>query len=103
MERLVLLVSKFFLVIGLTACSSDYSFVKKNSEELNLRKKVVEFNKVPYTGFVYDLYESGDTLSTEFYKNGLKHNSWKKFYPGGSLKEVRFFKNGEKEGKSSST
>ena len=95
MERLVLLVSKFLLAIGLTACSSDRSFVKKNSEELNLRKKVVEFNKVPYTGFVYDLYEGGDTLSTEFYKNGLKHNSWKKFYPGGSLKEVRFFKNGE--------
>ena len=99
MERLVLLVSKFLLAIGLTACSSDHSFVEKNSEELNLRKKVVEFNKAPYTGFVYDLYESGDTLSTEFYKNGLKHNSWKKFYPGGSLKEVRFFKNGEKEGK----
>ena len=39
MERLVLLVSKFLLGIGLTACSSDHSFVEKNSEELNLRKK----------------------------------------------------------------
>ena len=42
MERLVLLVSKFLLAIGLTACSSDHSFVEKNSEELNLRKKIVE-------------------------------------------------------------
>ena len=53
MERLVQLVSSLMFAIGLTACSTP-SIVKKDSENLDLRKRVVEFNKSPYTGFVYE-------------------------------------------------
>ena len=98
MERLVQLVSSLMFALGFAACSTP-SIVKKDSENLDLRKRVVEFNKSPYTGFVYESYENEDTASIEFYKAGLKHGVWKKFYPGGVLKEERFFKNGKKEGK----
>ena len=98
MERLGLLASSLFIVIALSSCSSNNSFIKKGSENLDLTKRIVEFNQAEYTGFVYDTFVNRDTISIEFYKLGLKHGNWKKFYIGGSLKEVRVFNNGKKEG-----
>ena len=99
MERLGLLASSLLIVIALSSCSGNHSFIKKDSENLDLTKRIVEFNQSAYTGFVYDTFDNGDTISVEFYKLGLKHGNWKKFYIGGSLKEVRVFNNGKKEGK----
>jgi antitoxin component YwqK of YwqJK toxin-antitoxin module len=98
MERLGLLVSSLLFAIALNSCNGDHSFVKKDSKNLDLRKRIIEFNQIAYTGYVYELYDNGDTLSVEFYKEGLKNGSWKKFYVGGSLKEIRGFNNGKKEG-----
>ena len=98
MERLGLLASNLLIVIALSSCSGNHSFIKKDSENLDLTKRIVEFNQIALTGFVYDTFDNGDTISIEFYKHGLKHGIWKKFYIGGSLKEVRVFNNGKKEG-----
>ena len=79
MERLGLLASSLLIMIALSSCSSNHSFIKKDSENLDLTKRIVEFNQIAYTGFVYDTFDNGDTISIEFYKHGLKHGNWKNF------------------------
>ena len=78
MERLGLLASSLLIMIVLSSCSGNHSFIKKNSENLDLSKRIVEFNQSAYTGFVYDTFDNGDTISIEFYKHVLKHGNWKR-------------------------
>lgn len=82
----------------LISCKEAPEYINKNSKFLNLRKTPALFNNKPINGFVYDLYPNGDTLSTGFYKNGLKSGVWKIYYNGAILKESREFKKGKRQG-----
>jgi len=53
-----------------------------------------------FTGTVYDFYEgTQDTAEILGFLNGKENGEWRKFYPDGSVKEKREFKNGKKIGK----
>lgn len=42
--------------------------------------------------------QSRDTMEIRTYHKGLEHGTWKKFYPGGIVRELRYFENGQKTG-----
>ena len=45
MERLGLLASSLLIMIALSSCSGNHSFIKKDSENLDLNKRIVEIIK----------------------------------------------------------
>ncbi|TKT88108.1 toxin-antitoxin system YwqK family antitoxin [Dyadobacter frigoris] len=54
--------------------------------------------KTLFTGYIYDLYPSGDTAEISGFLDGNEHGIRKKFYPGGRLREKREFNQGKKTG-----
>lgn len=62
--------------------------------------KLKLYKGVPFTGKVFKLDSlSGDTLFIENYQLGLKHGSFKRFYPNHLLFEKREYRMGQKQGK----
>ena len=96
-----LLIKSLFLTIIIFSCNvQERQWVLENNESIDLRKRYVEYNGEVYTGYLYKLAENQkDTISISFYKDGLKHGVWKKFYNTGKVKEIRHFKKGKKIGK----
>ena len=96
-----LVIKSFLLTIIIFSCDlEDYQWVLENNESVDLRKRYVEYNGEKYTGYLYKLAENQkDTILKSFYRDGLKHGVWKKFYNTGEIKEIRHFKKGKKTGK----
>lgn len=60
---------------------------------------ITYINNVPYSGTLFSLYPgTRDTMYTKNYLDGREDGVWKQFYPGGKLAEIRYFKQGKKEG-----
>lgn len=56
-------------------------------------------NDSAFTGTLFILdHETKDTLALSSFLNGKEHGTWKQFYRGGKLKEIRHFENGKKQG-----
>jgi antitoxin component YwqK of YwqJK toxin-antitoxin module len=52
-----------------------------------------------FSGTLFSLFdEYRDTASISSFKNGQEHGIWKKYYPGGTLKEIREYDRGMKVG-----
>ena len=51
-----------------------------------------------FSGYVYYLYENGDSTFINGYFNGVEEGQHRKFYPGNIKQETRFFINGKKQG-----
>lgn len=60
----------------------------------------IYYRGLPYSGMIYFLFDdSKDTAAINNYKEGVEDGTWKKYYSGGQLKELRTFASGKKTGK----
>ena len=103
MVRQVQLLSRacIALVLGFS-CNNlvQYPHVLKSSKEVNTFNKLVKYKGEVFTGYLYEMHpESKDTMFVNFYNAGEKDGVWRKLYPSGKLKEIRYYKKGIKEGK----
>ncbi len=73
-------------------------YLLKSLQEIHIENDVVFLNTQKYTGFLYELSPSKDTLLIEGYINGLLHGRCKKWYPDRQLKEERNYYEGKKHG-----
>ena len=108
MERLVRFRNSFycfifFIAIGCAAPVKKESVqaivLNSNDPALSAVNGIVLFNNQIFTGTLYTLYpDSKDTADIRSYFQGKENGTWKKFYPGGKIKEIRSFDNGKKTG-----
>ena len=102
MEILERLVINIFLFFFLFSCDNRDNLVVINNTDvhLDLSKRYVEYKKKIFSGLVIKFYKNtNDTLSVSIFKNGLKDNTWKKFYKNGNIKEIRKYREGKKIGR----
>ena len=66
--------------------------------EFQKHQDTVYFQKKLFTGFQYQINDSGDTISLNSYFNGVEEGLQKKWFVKGVLQETRFYINGKKEG-----
>src|SRR4051794_35272650 len=52
----------------------------------------------PFSGWMYSLYDTGDTASIGTFFNGREHGTARTWYPNRQLKEIRHWINGRKTG-----
>ena len=93
--------SRLLVFILLFGCFSPGETIRLNSSSpgIDLFKNIILYQDGPFSGLVYELYpSSNDTLWSCQYKNGMKDGIWKKYFPGGEIKEMRLFKQNKKEG-----
>jgi antitoxin component YwqK of YwqJK toxin-antitoxin module len=68
--------------------------------KVSIQNGVLLQNGKPFTGIIYALQQNQkDTAEIVCFNQGREHGTWKRFYPGGRLGEVRHFENGKKEGR----
>jgi antitoxin component YwqK of YwqJK toxin-antitoxin module len=73
-------------------------FVLAADPSLRHAEGVLYLGTAPFSGWVYSLYDKGDTASiTSFYK-GREHGTARAWYPNRQLKEIRSWCNGRKTG-----
>jgi hypothetical protein len=77
----------------------DSIFIQANDNKLSSRQDTVCYNGQYFTGYIFTLYDNGDTAALGAYFNGVEENWQRKWYPGGQLAEERFYINGKKEGR----
>jgi antitoxin component YwqK of YwqJK toxin-antitoxin module len=104
MEHQALLPSKILLLLLLYSCANieaNYKTELYSTADITLTYKqgIMYRNDKPFTGTVFNLYNTNDTADIISYLNGKEHGSWKKYYPDNKLKEIRQFSNGQKTGK----
>lgn len=76
--------------------------LKLNSQDKNFSSQngIIFHEQNPYTGYVFTLYATQkDTAMITGFLKGREHGTWKKFYPDGTLQEIRVYSNGKKVGK----
>ena len=90
-KTLTILLSIFLL------SSVSYSQSKMNFNNLVEYggKKFKPNDDEPYTGRVFDLYESGQKKLEGFYKDGLKNQKWTWWYENGQKWLEETYKDGE--------
>jgi antitoxin component YwqK of YwqJK toxin-antitoxin module len=98
-----LLSNALILLCLFTSCQKVKSLHRMvvNADHLNWvnKGKLKLYDGTPFTGMVFKLDTlSGDTLYIENYQLGLKHGSFKRFYPNQLLFEKREYRQGKKEG-----
>ena len=114
MEPLVLFRNRWLLVFlfGITACRNGKTenwtsadalpvptyYKPGNDTELNKRQDTLYIGNSLYNGYIYQLYEKGDTQFIFGYVNGLEEGIFKKWYPNRQIQEVRFYHRGKKNG-----
>ena len=108
MELQALLRSKISIALCflLLRCEPNTTENSKNTPLFNMEKVMltmdnglVLYEQKPFTGRLYTLFPSTtDTAELLNYLDGREHGEWKKFYPSTKIKEIRYFKNGQKTG-----
>lgn len=93
-----------FLLLLAFSCTKKESkvpdiFQLKSSNAVTQNNDVLYWKKKKFSGYCFELNSKNDTLLLEGYVNGLLHGFCKKWYPNKQLQEVRFYKNGKKDGK----
>jgi len=100
--------SIFLICLACCSCSkSDKTVDEKipkiyhlaSSKRLSVKNDVVFLNAAPYTGFLYELSPSKDTLLLEGYFNGKLSGVCKKWYLNKQLREERNYLSGQKHGR----
>ena len=98
---------QFLISILLLACtfvlnncdiSIEQPLINEDSKRLDLFSRKVTFDGDVFSGGVFKLNDTGDTISFGYYTDGLKHGVWKKYYGKGIIKEERRYRNGKKTG-----
>lgn len=68
--------------------------------QVHIQNGVLMQNGKPFTGIIYALQPNQkDTAEIVCFNQGREHGTWKRFYTGGKLGEVRHFENGKKTGR----
>lgn len=96
-----LAIKSFFLTLLFLGCETTKTEIniEISNPSLNLFSSTVLYKDSPLDGKVFSLFGGSiDTLSLQYYKEGLKNGVWKKYYKNGALREKRIYKMGEKEG-----
>ena len=75
------------------------NYMLKSFEKIAVKNDVVFLNDKKYTGYLYELSSTKDTLLVEGYNNGLLSGICKKWYSNKQLMEERHYLNGQKNGK----
>ena len=95
----------FILLLAIVGCSQPIKTFSKaeiiSSADSSLRSVngIIYKSDKLFTGTVFTLYPGKtDTAELSVYLNGKENGQWKKFYPDGSIKEIREFENGKKAG-----
>lgn len=73
--------------------------LKLNGADVNFTSQngIIFHQQKPYTGYIFTLFPNQkDTAMITGFFNGREHGTWKKFYPDGSLQEMRVYHNGKK-------
>lgn len=75
-------------------------YISNLSRDVNSRNDTLYFRNNKFEGVLYSIDEiTKDTLSVETYKNGILNGISKKWYSNSRLMELRYYSNGQKEGK----
>jgi len=86
----------------LNSCSNEKTNLKfVNRDEVSVKHSggVVYVNDSIFTGVLFSLsQDKNDTLEFSPFLKGHEHGTWKQFYSNGSIKEIRYFENGKKQG-----
>jgi antitoxin component YwqK of YwqJK toxin-antitoxin module len=93
-------------VLFLLACSCDRNkpsvpdiYCIRSFKEITFLNDEVYLNKKRYSGYLFELFPSQDTMISEGYINGKLSGMSKKWYPNRQLMEERFYVDGRKEGR----
>jgi antitoxin component YwqK of YwqJK toxin-antitoxin module len=89
-----------FVLIGaglLTAACKQYSDTNQvlySDPGLSLADGILLYDGTPYSGTVYGLYSSQDSMFAESYQGGLRHGVFYQWYPSGNLMETGTYEHG---------
>lgn len=96
-------------MLAISACSEEdsgnvdstgYLEVKSSDSLLRTDNRMMFFGNLLFTGKLLEI-KDGDTLMYSEYRNGRKHGREMIFYPGGNIKEERYYDKGQKSGEHS--
>jgi antitoxin component YwqK of YwqJK toxin-antitoxin module len=73
-------------------------YIQSNDLLLNQQSGILYYNKHPYSGYTYQLYENGDTIKVTPYIIGKEEGWVNAYYAKGRLAEERLYVHGRKEG-----
>lgn len=74
--------------------------ISRESKELAFKDDTLFFRGKKFEGVLFSLDNEGrDSVSVESYSNGLLNGVSKKWYSNGQLMEIRYYKQGQKNGK----
>lgn len=102
MQKLLFIIL-FFGIFGsnesqLRSEEPQFFFVDKNSSSLTLSEGVLQYQRLPYEGYVIEKYAQGGLKSQTPYRKGRKEGEEFKYYPEGQLYEWRKYRKGKKIG-----
>ncbi|MGC4022562.1 MAG: hypothetical protein QM734_11755 [Cyclobacteriaceae bacterium] len=89
------------LIFVATSCSQNRIppfYVNLSDGKIKTQQGVTSLNDKLFSGWTYELFPSGDTLSLTPYLNGKEEGISRQWYANKQLKERRFFHEGKKEG-----
>ena len=73
-------------------------YLLSNDSLLSIHSDTTYFEGQFFTGYIYELFENGDTSFVNGYFNGVEEGQHRKFYPDNKLWEQRSYINGKKQG-----
>ena len=99
-RRALSAISICLLLLGIACASKDEEPESFDIISINLKmvNGIVYNGSRLFTGRVYALTRTGDSIVNKAYKNGLEHGMQKTWYPNKKLQEVRWYKEGKKTG-----
>ena len=75
-------------------------YTKQSSQDVFIWDEIVYVKDKKYSGILYKLFiNSSDSFFTTEYKKGMLDGCSKKWYPNKQLMEIRYYKEGKKNGK----
>jgi antitoxin component YwqK of YwqJK toxin-antitoxin module len=98
--------SFYFLVFFLLSCDAPKQkqfsipalYISATDRGLQQREGYLYYNSARFSGWLYDLYSTGDTSLLVSYAAGKEEGWCRKWYQGKKPMEQRFYINGKKEG-----
>lgn len=73
-------------------------YIPAETQHLHLTKGILLMDSLPVSGYIFQLYNNGDTSFVYGYVKGLQEGVSKQWYEQRQLKEIRFYHKGKKTG-----
>lgn len=90
------------LLALVTSCNNNsptiWQTCNADTTNISVINGIYYYHNKPFTGKLFALYKTGDTIFCNEYLNGKENGPCRKWYPNHRLAEERFFVNGKKEG-----